>query len=51
MYDIWYQQIEEIALHAQRWMMLSTICSWIGFGLSLIALAILIIRIKEESDA
>lgn len=49
MYDIWYQQIEAIANHANRWLNFSLACAWIGFGLSLAAAVIYIIILRREN--
>ena len=42
MYEIWLQEIEELALRANRWLTFSTVCGWIGFGLSMLALVYLL---------
>lgn len=45
----WYQEVEAIAARANAWLDFAIVCGWIGFGLSLLALAWLIIKIRKEN--
>jgi len=48
MYDIWLQEIAEIAAHANKWLTFSEICAWIGFAASMFSLILLIVRWRHE---
>ena len=47
-YEIWLQQIEQIALHANRWCNFAIVCGCIGFVLALGATILLIKKIRDE---
>lgn len=44
---VWYQQIEQISEHANKWLNFSLICGVIGFCLAAAALIYLIIERKK----
>lgn len=46
-WETWYQEVEEIAARANAWLDFAIVCGWIGLGLSVAALVILIVRWKN----
>lgn len=48
MYEIWYQQIEEIAARANAWCNFALVCGAIGLVLSVACAVWLIVNIKKE---
>lgn len=44
------EQIAEISAKANAWCNFALVCGWIGFALSLVAAAILIIKYRKEMD-
>jgi hypothetical protein len=47
-YQIFYQQIEEIMLRINRWMTFIEIVEITGFVLSITALVLLVIKVRDE---
>lgn len=48
MFEAWYEEVAEIGAKANAWLDFSITCGWIGLGLSLIALVLLILKIRKE---
>ena len=46
--EAWYAEVAEIAARANAWCNFALWCGCIGFGLSVVALVILIVRWKNE---
>ena len=44
MTDIMLAEVAELAARANAWCNFAIVCGWIGFGLSMVALLILLIR-------
>ena len=47
--EAWYAEVSEIAARANAWCNFAIWCGWIGFGLSLAALTILLVRRFNEN--
>lgn len=48
MYEVWYQEIEELTARANAWCNFALWCGWIGFGLSVACAIYLIVRYLHE---
>ena len=44
---IYMEQIEAIAARANAWLDFAIVCGWIGFGFSMLALLILIVKVRR----
>lgn len=49
MYGAWYEEVAELAVRANAWCNFALWCGWIGFGLSVVALVILLAKMRNEN--
>ena len=49
LYAGWQSEIEAIAAKVDAWCNFAWKCGWIGFGLSMVALVILLVKMRDEN--